>query len=151
MIEPIHRYDLLCIEGIARALRVFLGKDNPTVYKLHIPPGGERDLIEVKIAPEVCTFCYHRQLQMFTLRTDQPNSSIVRMRCPARRHLHSPIIPVFHRVARKASSKLMPASATCGHRNARSRHHPSSFPIRSSKPKGYKIRTTEQGQGLYCR
>ncbi|KAF9782950.1 phenylalanyl-tRNA synthetase [Thelephora terrestris] len=45
-------YDLLCIEGIARALRVFLGKDKPPVYQLSIPAGGERDLIEVTIAPE---------------------------------------------------------------------------------------------------
>ena len=56
MIELIFRYDLLCIEGIARALRVFLGKDKPPVYKLYVPPGGERELIEVKVAPEVRTF-----------------------------------------------------------------------------------------------
>ena len=53
MIKLTYRYDLLCIEGIARALRVFLGKDKPLVYKLHIPPGGERELIETTIAPEV--------------------------------------------------------------------------------------------------
>lgn len=49
---PANRYDLLCIEGIARALRVFLGKDKPPVYKLSIPPGGERDLVELRVAPE---------------------------------------------------------------------------------------------------
>lgn len=27
-------YDLLCIEGLARALRIFLGKEEPTTYKL---------------------------------------------------------------------------------------------------------------------
>lgn len=56
MIELICRYDLLCIEGIARALRVFLGKDKPPVYKLYVPPGGERELIEVRVTPEVRTF-----------------------------------------------------------------------------------------------
>jgi len=50
---PANRYDLLCIEGITRALRVFLAKDpKPPVYRLRIPPGGERELIEVKITPE---------------------------------------------------------------------------------------------------
>ncbi|KAI0269130.1 phenylalanyl-tRNA synthetase [Gloeopeniophorella convolvens] len=49
---PANRYDLLCIEGIARALRVFLGKSKAPEYKLVYPPGGEKDLIEVKIAPE---------------------------------------------------------------------------------------------------
>lgn len=48
------RYDLLCIEGIARALSVFLGKGKAPEYKLVLPPGGEKDLIEVTVAPEVC-------------------------------------------------------------------------------------------------
>lgn len=45
------RYDLLCIEGLSRALRVFLGKDKPPLYKLVHPANGE--LITAKIAPEV--------------------------------------------------------------------------------------------------
>ena len=47
------RYDLLCIEGIARALRVFLGKDRPPQYRLVYPPGGEKDLITTTIDSEV--------------------------------------------------------------------------------------------------
>lgn len=34
---PANRYDLLCLEGIASALRVFLGKDEPPVYKTVSP------------------------------------------------------------------------------------------------------------------
>ncbi|KAI0307306.1 phenylalanyl-tRNA synthetase subunit beta [Multifurca ochricompacta] len=49
---PANRYDLLCIEGIARALRVFLGKGVAPDYRLIYPPGGEKDLIEVTVAPE---------------------------------------------------------------------------------------------------
>lgn len=49
---PANRYDLLCIEGIARALRVFLGKDRPPVYKLVYPPGGESSIVTAKVAPE---------------------------------------------------------------------------------------------------
>lgn len=45
------RYDLLCIEGISRALRVFLGKDKPPLYKLVPPKDG--NLITTIIAPEV--------------------------------------------------------------------------------------------------
>ena len=48
-----YRYDLLCIEGIARALRVFLGLDKPPQYKLAYPPGGEADLITTTITKEV--------------------------------------------------------------------------------------------------
>ncbi|KAI0081829.1 phenylalanyl-tRNA synthetase [Panus rudis PR-1116 ss-1] len=49
---PANRYDLLCIEGIARALRVYLGKDKPPVYKLVHPKGGEGNLVTATIAPE---------------------------------------------------------------------------------------------------
>ncbi|VDC06286.1 unnamed protein product [Peniophora sp. CBMAI 1063] len=49
---PANRYDLLCIEGISRALRVFLGKGDAPSYKLAYPPGGEKDLIEVQLTKE---------------------------------------------------------------------------------------------------
>ncbi|KAI0722923.1 phenylalanyl-tRNA synthetase [Earliella scabrosa] len=49
---PANRYDLLCIEGISRALRVFLGLDKPPRYKLAYPPGGENDLITTVMTPE---------------------------------------------------------------------------------------------------
>ncbi|KAI0776070.1 phenylalanyl-tRNA synthetase [Trametes elegans] len=49
---PANRYDLLCIEGIARALRVFLEFDKPPEYKLQYPPGGEDALLTSTIEPE---------------------------------------------------------------------------------------------------
>ncbi|KAF5333380.1 hypothetical protein D9611_002380 [Ephemerocybe angulata] len=48
---PANRYDLLCIEGIARALLVFLQKQDAPKYKLVYPKGGESDLLTVKIDP----------------------------------------------------------------------------------------------------
>jgi len=50
---PANRYDLLCIEGVARALRVFLRKDEPPRYKLVYPPGDESQLLTVTCNPEV--------------------------------------------------------------------------------------------------
>ena len=44
---PANRYDMLCLEGIARALNVFRGKVESPVYKL----GASRG-ISVKVAPE---------------------------------------------------------------------------------------------------
>jgi phenylalanyl-tRNA synthetase beta chain len=44
------RYDLLCIEGLARALRVFLKKDQPPVYTLSQPA----QLQEVYVEASVC-------------------------------------------------------------------------------------------------
>ncbi|KAJ3882931.1 phenylalanyl-tRNA synthetase subunit beta [Lentinula edodes] len=49
---PANRYDLLCIEGIARALKVFLGKEKAPKYILVYPPKGESDLLTVTIHPE---------------------------------------------------------------------------------------------------
>ncbi|KAI0832472.1 phenylalanyl-tRNA synthetase [Trametes gibbosa] len=49
---PANRYDLLCIEGIARALRVFLELDKPPQYHLEYPPGGAGELLTATIEPE---------------------------------------------------------------------------------------------------
>ncbi|KAL5508229.1 FRS1 [Sanghuangporus vaninii] len=49
---PANRYDLLCIEGISRALRIYLGKDLLTPYKLVYPEGGESALLTATIAPD---------------------------------------------------------------------------------------------------
>ncbi|KAG6869306.1 hypothetical protein C0993_000059 [Termitomyces sp. T159_Od127] len=50
---PANRYDLVCIEGIARALRIFLQKAEPPRYRLVYPPGGESELLMMTISPEV--------------------------------------------------------------------------------------------------
>ncbi|KAF9247332.1 phenylalanyl-tRNA synthetase subunit beta [Melanogaster broomeanus] len=49
---PANRYDLLCIEGLARALNIFLGKAEAPQYKLVYPPGGEDNLVTVHVHPE---------------------------------------------------------------------------------------------------
>ncbi|KAL0564424.1 phenylalanine--tRNA ligase subunit beta, partial [Marasmius crinis-equi] len=45
-------YDLLCIEGISRALKVFLSKGDAPKYRLVYPPGGENSLLTCKVDPE---------------------------------------------------------------------------------------------------
>ena len=44
---PANRYDLLCLEGIARGFRIFLGKDPMPVYKVTKPQG-----LQMFVAPE---------------------------------------------------------------------------------------------------
>lgn len=53
---PANRYDLLCVEGIARALRVFLQKERPPVYKL-VPRAEGPHQIVVKPNTKVCCQC----------------------------------------------------------------------------------------------
>ncbi|QDZ18938.1 beta subunit of phenylalanine--tRNA ligase [Chloropicon primus] len=43
---PANRYDLLCLEGISRALRVFLGKEEMPTYK--VVAGGEIQTMRIK-------------------------------------------------------------------------------------------------------
>eukprot|EP00386_Alphamonas_edax_P005948 GDKI01019375.1.p1 GENE.GDKI01019375.1~~GDKI01019375.1.p1 ORF type:complete len:634 (+),score=254.26 GDKI01019375.1:49-1950(+) len=38
---PANRYDLLCVEGLARALRIFLGIEQPPVFTLTPPEGSD--------------------------------------------------------------------------------------------------------------
>ncbi|WFD44773.1 phenylalanine--tRNA ligase [Malassezia psittaci] len=45
---PANRYDLLCFEGILRALRIFLGKDQPPNYRLSKPS----ELLTMKLTPD---------------------------------------------------------------------------------------------------
>ncbi|KAI8390808.1 beta subunit of phenylalanyl-tRNA synthetase [Radiomyces spectabilis] len=47
---PANRYDLLCEEGLKRALRVFEGKDQPPVYKVVKPADGK--LQRIVLTPE---------------------------------------------------------------------------------------------------
>ena len=49
------RYDLLCIEGIARALNVFLGKTESPHYRLVTPPGGDDNILTVNVHEQVCS------------------------------------------------------------------------------------------------
>jgi phenylalanyl-tRNA synthetase beta chain len=43
------RYDLLCIEGLARALRVFLQKEQPPTYTLSNPAQMQEVFVEASV------------------------------------------------------------------------------------------------------
>ncbi|KAI8849468.1 hypothetical protein BC829DRAFT_391341 [Chytridium lagenaria] len=51
---PANRYDLLCPEGITRALRVFLGLQKPPVYRVVSPANG-RKLEKLYVKPETAS------------------------------------------------------------------------------------------------
>ncbi|KAI9795160.1 MAG: phenylalanine--tRNA ligase subunit beta [Peltula sp. TS41687] len=44
---PANRYDMLCFEGISRALNVFLGRSKSPDYRIIAPPDGEVQVITV--------------------------------------------------------------------------------------------------------
>lgn len=50
---PANRYDLLCVEGIARALRIFMQKEKPPTYRLVAPSSNEPQRLVVKPATKM--------------------------------------------------------------------------------------------------
>lgn len=53
---PANRYDLLCQEGLARALRVFENKAKPPVYKVVPPATGKLEQIFVRESVRLSLF-----------------------------------------------------------------------------------------------
>lgn len=46
---PANRYDLVCLEGIARALRIFLGQMEPPKYALSVPAKMQEVYVEASV------------------------------------------------------------------------------------------------------
>lgn len=54
---PANRYDLLCLEGLARGLRQFLGKENPPTFKLSNPAQMQECTVEESVRLAFGTPC----------------------------------------------------------------------------------------------
>lgn len=90
------RYDLLCIEGLARALRIFLQKDQPPTYTLSAPA----QLQEVYVEASVCCLIGVR-CEPVLIRVDLTSSTLFRIgRPPTRSTYERARIRQFHRLAR---------------------------------------------------
>ena len=50
---PANRYDLLCLEGLSRALRIFGGLEPAPTFSLVEPPGGAAARQRLVVKPEV--------------------------------------------------------------------------------------------------
>lgn len=65
---PANRYDLLCVEGIARALRIFMEKERPPVYTLTPRAAGAHEVV-VKSSTKVRWLERVYRVQMGTRRS----------------------------------------------------------------------------------
>jgi len=54
---PANRYDLLCLEGIARALRIFLRLDRGPVFTLVAPPKRQRMTVTAEVRERHAPAC----------------------------------------------------------------------------------------------
>ena len=57
-----HRYDLLCLEGIAQALRVFNGQQEIPKYK--VANISRESMIKMHVKPEVVILEIHKSIVM---------------------------------------------------------------------------------------
>ena len=55
-----HRYDLLCLEGLAQALRVFCESQEIPTYRL--ADVSKDAMLKVHVKPEVVMSCMHQPL-----------------------------------------------------------------------------------------
>ncbi len=112
-VECAFRYDLLCIEGIARALRVFLGKGKAPDYRLVHPSGGQ-NLIEVTVAPEVRV---HRPFLVSCSESVADGSSppLLRLCCPSKCQIYATLVRLVHRPTRQVTSEHLPQATVRRH------------------------------------
>ena len=50
---PANRYDILCLEGVARALRVFLQKETAPKFSLSVPEVMQEVFVEASVSRSV--------------------------------------------------------------------------------------------------
>jgi hypothetical protein len=73
---PANRYDLLCIEGLARALRVFLEKDKAPKYALSAPAVMQEVFVETSVSRSSQERTFNDWISLLTM-VDFPTSTIL--------------------------------------------------------------------------
>ena len=104
---PANRYDMLCFEGIALNLKVFLELTKLPKLSLTPPPGGELQRLIVK---EEVILPIHRVIYArVNAETDHESSPTDFGRYIAEHHVHTSALRLFHRTTRQAPSEPSPA------------------------------------------
>lgn len=93
------RYDLLCFEGLVRALRLYLERDPLPAYKI-VPPatGAEERWVEIQKEVSWWYRIVHTILVLTpALHADHTNTTVLCIRYPAQCFLHTRKLRIFHR------------------------------------------------------
>jgi hypothetical protein len=147
-IDRVFRYDLLCIEGIARALRVFLGKGEAPEYRLVYPPGGEKNIIEVTVAPEASWIQW-----LFSFSdgvSDSSSSPLLRLGRPSQCQLHATLVRVVYRFTRQVTPEHLPEATVRRHRHTRLGYNHGAVPLPGKATQGHQICPSEQNTSTHC-
>ena len=75
---PANRYDLLCIEGLSRAIQIFLGDQDAPVYKVVSLPAANMEVmnVQIKSTSTICPFVVCAILRDVTFNEERYNSFI---------------------------------------------------------------------------
>ncbi|KAG2349034.1 hypothetical protein BDR05DRAFT_398167 [Suillus weaverae] len=107
------RYDLVCLEGIAR---VFLGERDPPQYTFAYPPGGEKDLITATVSQEVPLPLALSPLTNIPL-PDPTRPSLLRMSSTAQHQIYAHGLRILRRPPRQTTPKHRAQAKPRRHRN----------------------------------
>jgi phenylalanyl-tRNA synthetase beta chain len=138
---PANRYDLLCVEGIARALKIFIGgMEPPRFVALPAPSSGRLEMhvtaAVASIRPVVVCAC----LRGITFSRASYNSFIeLQVPCP------QPSC-IMHLTTRTGQTphELVQAAHACQHRHARHGHGERAVHVRRAGAGRHCVRTAQQ-------
>ena len=117
---PANRYDMLCFEGIAMNLKVFLEQQKLPKWTVTAPPNGELQVLDIK--PEVgIAKVFGRCTVLIWYFIDQANTRTLLWCHTARHQIHQRTIRIIHRLARQAALEPSASENIGINRNTRSR------------------------------
>ena len=130
---PANRYDLLCLEGLARGLRQFLGKENPPAFKLSNPANMIECTVEDSVSSRsggitTVVGASVANILLASSRAGVFDPALLRFcRSPTRQADEPGSIRLFHRFARQTSPKPVPRTKVGRHRYPRLGHNQGSL------------------------
>jgi hypothetical protein len=114
---PANRYDMLCFEGIALNLKVFLEKEKLPKWQVTPPKDGQ--LQELHIKPEVGWVVFDMGQRGTLLTATDCSDSRTLLWCHSTRHyLHTSTLRLLHCAAGQAAPEPRSPAYTSLHRNA---------------------------------
>ncbi|UKZ69062.1 uncharacterized protein TrAtP1_010073 [Trichoderma atroviride] len=129
---PANRYDMLCFEGIALNLNIFMGRTTPPQLQSRGAKGRH--------PPD-----HHRLARMLK------GPALRVWRHPPQHQVHQGPVRVLHCAAGQASPESGPSANTGVHRNPRPGHHQGSIHIRGLASAGLQVRPPEPDPGAHRR
>ena len=130
-------------------MRAFLSKEKAPEYRLVYPPGGEKDLVEVTVAPEVSQvqeLCFPSSDSIVGV----ASSPLLRFCNSSKCHVHATLVRVIHRSTGEVTPEHLSETTIRCHRHARSGFHHGAVSLRGQATERHKICPIKQDASVHC-